>query len=133
MSTKFQLPIRVYIEDTDAGGVVYHSQYLNFFERGRTEMLRAKGFGKNVVVGDTCIFVVHSLSIDYLRPARLDDALIVESGIIKFARTYWIFEQKLFDGEQLLCSAVVKVACINKSSFKPAVIPKIMQESLQQN
>ena len=94
--SEFSIPIRVYIEDTDAGGIVYYVNYLKFMERSRTEFFRALGYHKPAILDEGLLLVVHSAQIDYHRSARLDDELSVTTCIIKLARTYVEFKQQVF-------------------------------------
>lgn len=122
---------RAYIEDTDAGGIVYHGNYLNFMERARTECLRSLGFDKQYIFEQAHIFVVHSLAIDYKKPARLDELLSIEANIMKLKRTSIIFRQNIHRNDELLSIATVKVACIDKQTLKPAAIPVEMFQQLE--
>jgi acyl-CoA thioester hydrolase len=117
--------VRVYYEDTDSGGVVYHSNYLKFMERARTEWLRKLGF-EQTFLKDVLqiIFVVHSMSIDFKRPAKFNDLLTVASELKKVGHGSLIFEQKITIDGQLLVQAQVKLACVSALTFKPTVIPK---------
>ncbi|MFW5432762.1 MAG: tol-pal system-associated acyl-CoA thioesterase [Methylophilaceae bacterium] len=118
-------PIRVYYEDTDSGGVVYHSNYLNFMERARTEWLRELGFEQTYLKDElNVVFVVHSVVIDFKKPAKFNDLLTVNSEITKAGRVSLEFLQKISINSQLLVQAQVKVACVNILSFKPTAIPK---------
>lgn len=130
MSTVFEFPVRVYIEDTDAGGIVYYANYLKFVERSRTELIRSLGYGKTAILEEGLLLVVHSLDARYLAPARLDDELIVTSAIKTIARSYLLFEQQVRRGEQLLCVANTKVACVNPE-MKPTALPSHIRQSLQ--
>lgn len=125
MST-FSWPVRVYWEDTDASGVVYHANYLRWFERARTEWLRARGFDQERLrVEQGVAFTVASLEIRYLRPAHLDDALSVEVAVAEARRASLSFRQALrraADGE-LLSEASVRVGCVDAASFRPRAIP----------
>ncbi|MEE9330604.1 MAG: tol-pal system-associated acyl-CoA thioesterase [Methylophilaceae bacterium] len=117
--------VRVYYEDTDAGGVVYHSQYLNFMERARTEWLRQLGFEQTYLKDDLhIIFVVHSVSIAFKQPARFNDLLDVSSELEKIGHGSLVFLQKITINSQLLVQAQVKLACVNALTFKPSTIPK---------
>lgn len=121
----FHWPVRVYYEDTDSGGVVYHSQYLNFMERARTEWLRALGFEQDLLRSEhKLLFAVHSMQIIYRSPARFNDALLIKSQLVKASGASMQFEQKLFRGEELLCEASVRIACLDAESFRPKSIPK---------
>jgi acyl-CoA thioester hydrolase len=128
----FDWPIRVYYEDTDTGGVVYHSQYLNFMERARTEWLRSLGFEQDVLIEQHhCIFAVHSMQINFKRPARFNDALLVRSQLTSTSGASLSFEQKVFCENELLCQAVVKVACLDSNRFRPMPIPSFILVGLQ--
>ena len=122
---------RAYIEDTDAGGIVYHGNYLNFMERARTESLRALGFDKTFIFDAACIFVVHSLQIDYKKPAKLDELLSIEAHIMQLRRSSIIFRQNIYRDGELLSKAQVKIACISKQEQKPCAIPAPIYTALQ--
>ena len=118
-------PIRIYYEDTDAGGVVYHAQYLNFFERARTEWLRALGFEQDVLIADyQLIFAVRRLNIEYRLPARFNERLEVISTMKRMASASMVFMQTLqrLDGS-VLTEAEVHVACIDSEKLKPRRLP----------
>jgi acyl-CoA thioester hydrolase len=122
---EFHWPVRVYYEDTDSGGVVYHSQYLNFMERARTEWLRALGFEQDLLRSEhSLLFAVHSMQITYRRPARFNDALLIKSQLNKASGASMQFEQKVYRGEELLCEASVRIACLDAESFRPKSIPE---------
>ncbi len=125
--TEFLWPVRVYYEDTDAGGVVYHSHYLNFMERARTEYLRNLGFEQDELATRGVIFAVHRAEVDFIRPARFNDALQVSTVIVEQRRASLTFKQTIGkttpDGETC-CQAMVRVACINQSTFRPQSIPQ---------
>ena len=121
---KFDWPVQVYWEDTDAGGVVYHSQYLNFMERARTEFLRSLGLMQTVLRDDLGIlFVVRDIQIRFKKPAKFDDALNVNTALIKVGRSLVEFEQNIYRGDEHLIAARVDVVCIGATSFKPVSIP----------
>lgn len=119
----FRWPVRVYIEDTDAGGIVYYVNYLKFMERSRTEFLRALGYDKPAVPEQGLLLVVHSAQIDYHRAARLDDQLQVTTGIAALKRTSVSFEQNVWRGNELLCQGLIRVACVTGDTLKPRPIP----------
>lgn len=125
-------PIRVYYEDTDAGGVVYHARYLHFFERARTEWLRDLGFSQQNLLAQSIAFVVKTMKIDYKTPARLDDQLTVATQVqaIKGARI--IFQQRLLKADCCLCEAEVVVASVNLVKMKPISIPEPIKQALTQ-
>lgn len=121
---EFEWPVRVYYEDTDSGGVVYHSNYLNFMERARTEWLRALGFEQDKIRSEyQLLFAVHSMQLTYKRPARFNDALLIRSRLKKAAGASMLFEQNIYRGEELLCEASVRIACLDAESFRPKSIP----------
>jgi len=122
--SEFDWPIRVYYEDTDSGGVVYHSNYLNFMERARTEWLRSLGFEQDeLITQHQCLFAVHSMQLNFRRPARFNDALHVKSQLIKAFGASMTFEQKVYRMDELLCEATVKIACLDSNRFRPRAIP----------
>ena len=105
----FEWPVTVYYEDTDAGGVVYHANYLKFFERARTEMLRSIGLNQQVLLEQHIGFVVRHIDIDFLKGARLDDKLTVNTSVSQLKKASLTFCQELVNPEgQLLCKAIVK-------------------------
>lgn len=124
-------PIRVYYEDTDAGGVVYHANYICFFERARTEFLRQGGFSQQALLAENFAFVVKSLTIDYKLPARLDDLLSVQTTVKAVKKATIIFEQNLFKADTCLCSAEVTVASVDLIKMKPKAIPQTILDALQ--
>jgi tol-pal system-associated acyl-CoA thioesterase len=131
-SNMFVFPVRVYYEDTDAGGVVYHSQYLNFMERARTEWLRGLGFAQAALRQDEqVLFVVHSMQIQFKKPAKLDDDLNVVSQLTEMGRGSFSCRQQIMRDELVLLEAQVKVACVNADSFKPTGIPARIKIALE--
>ncbi|EMC9359971.1 tol-pal system-associated acyl-CoA thioesterase [Proteus mirabilis] len=123
---RFLWPVRVYYEDTDAGGVVYHASYLKYFERARAELLREKGFYQHDLREyDHVAFVVRKLTIDYIAPARLDELLKVESEITTLRGASMTFSQKLINQDGVvLCRADVLVVCVDSLKMKPVGLPK---------
>ena len=120
----FNWPVRVYYEDTDAGGVVYHSNYLNFMERARTEWLRALGFEQPHVKADMgVIIVVHSMQVEFKSPAYFNDLLDIHCKLTKVGRGSIEMEQKTMREHTLLIKAQVKLAFVNADTFKPLGIP----------
>lgn len=118
------LPVRVYYEDTDAAGVVYHSNYLRFCERGRTEMLRAIGIELGrVQADDNLVFVVHKGEIAWRRPARLDDALTVETSLTKMGRASMTLRQIIRRDAEDIVHFNVDVACVDLASSKATPVP----------
>lgn len=123
----FDWPIRVYYEDTDSGGVVYHANYLNFMERARTEWLRDLGFEQDKLITEQqCLFAVHSLQMNFRRPARFNDALLVKTILEKAAAASMNFQQQIFRGDELLCDATVRIACLDANRFRPRSIPSFI-------
>jgi len=127
----FSWPARVYWEDTDGGGVVYYANYLKYLERARTEWLRARGFAQTDLVKDPgIIFVVASLSIDYRRPARLDDALDITCDAEMDGNVCMQFAQAIKRGAEVLVEASVRVACLDAQSFRPKRVPAGIVDSI---
>jgi acyl-CoA thioester hydrolase len=123
----FSWPIRVYWEDTDAGGVVYHASYLRFLERARSEWLRAIGFGQNALrERHGVFFVVRAMRLEFLRAARLDDDLTVGVGLVERWRASLTMRQAIRRGEEVLLEAEVKVACVAAEDFRPRAIPEAL-------
>jgi len=123
----FQWQVRVYYEDTDSGGVVYYANYLRFMERARTEWLRALGFEQDRLIREEGIlFAVRSANIEYLRPARFNDLLSVSLEVVRRGRASLTFNQgvsRCTDAQVPLCSAQVKIACLDAASLRPHPIP----------
>ena len=133
LSAGFSWPVRVYWEDTDAGGVVYYANYLKFLERARTEWLRALGVEQTELAErDGVLFVVRRVEADYLKPARFNDALTVVCRLAELGRASLAMDQGLRRGEDLLLSARVQVACVSAGQFKPARIPAHVLERFAQ-
>jgi acyl-CoA thioester hydrolase len=127
---QYRAHYRVYYEDTDAGGVMYHASYLRFAERARTELLRHLGYNqRHLTKTDGIFFVVRAIEAEYLKPAFLDDMLHVESCVGKMSRTSMVMEQDFFRGEELICKVKVVIICVS-SKMKPTAIPKNLQEKL---
>lgn len=127
----FQWPVRVYYEDTDAGGVVYHARYLAFYERARTEMLRQYNYDQQKLLSEHVAFVVRRMTIEYHIPARLDDLLVVETELTDIRRVSLTFAQRILDQNgKLLSSADVLIACINPHQAKPIALPKSIVSEL---
>ncbi|MDC9593933.1 tol-pal system-associated acyl-CoA thioesterase [Xenorhabdus sp. IM139775] len=129
----FRWPIRVYYEDTDASGVVYHARYLLFYERARTEMLREKGFHQQPMLDEQVGFVVSRMAIDYQKPAKLDDELIVESEITNIRGASLTFIQRIVDCNGVVInSAECLVVYVNSSQMKPIALPKSIVAEFKQ-
>jgi len=127
----FSWPTRVYWEDTDAGGVVYHAQYLAFLERARTEWLRAQGYGQELLRRDhDLVFAVRAMRLEFLLPARLDDALAVSAGLRECRRASVVFHQTITRGSERLLEAEVRVAALGAGDFRPRGIPDVLRQAL---
>lgn len=131
MKEVFGIPVRVYIEDTDAGGIVYYVNYLKYMERARTELLRSLGYDKPAMPEQGLLLVVHSAGIQYRRSAILDDALRATAAIGKLGRAAVTFEQKIWRGNELICEGVVKVACVADDSRRPCALPEPIYSALK--
>jgi acyl-CoA thioester hydrolase len=132
MNVPFTHPVRVYWEDTDAGGVVYHAQYLAFLERARTEWMRAHGYGQETLRRDhDLVFAVRAMTIDFRLPARLDDALQVSAVLRECRGASLVIAQTIErDGVRLL-EAEVRIASLGAAGFKPRPIPEPLRSQLQ--
>lgn len=127
----FHWPVRVYWEDTDAGGVVYYANYLKFMERARSEWLRAFGFEQDVLRDEAgVVFVVRRVEIDYLSPARFNDALDVSVGLHEAGRASLVVRQELMRGVTRLAEAVITLACVDAMNFKPVKMPATLLQAL---
>ena len=116
--------MRVYYEDTDAGGVVYHSNYLTFMERARTEWLRALGFEQNNIRDEwQVLIVIHSMQIAFKKPAKFNDLLIIQSHLTALGSSSWHCTQRILRDNEVLIEAQVKAAFVNSHNFKPTRIP----------
>ena len=130
--TAFHWPARVYWEDTDAGGVVYHAQYLAFMERARSEWIRARGWGQDLLrKRDDLVFVVRSMEIDFRAPARLDDQLQVSVRLLECRGASLEFGQRIERDVALLVEARVRIAALRASDFRPRPIPDTMLTELK--
>jgi acyl-CoA thioester hydrolase len=128
----FDWPVRVYYEDTDSGGVVYHANYLKFMERARTEWLRQLGFEQDQLRNEqNVLFAVHSMQLNFRRPARFNDQLLVRSTLLQASGASMKFEQQVLRDATSLCEATVKVACLNAESFQPCPLPNSILTEMQ--
>lgn len=127
---EFSLPLRVYIEDTDAGGIVYYVNYLKFMERARTEMMRSLGFAKAEIFNEDVMFVVKDMAVDYRLPAQLDDELLVTAVLVSHGAARLDFVQQVKRQGQVLVDAKVTVACVSAQSLKPKRLPKSMAAAM---
>ncbi len=131
MGTVFEHPIRVYWEDTDAGGIVFYANYLKFFERARTEWLRALGVGQHALRESTGgMFVVSETAVKYHRPAKLDDQLRVTATLAEGGRASLVIAQQAWLGDTLLCEGTIRIGWVDAISMKPARIPSSVLERL---
>jgi len=138
--TAFRWPVRVYWEDTDAGGIVFYANYLKFMERARTEWLRKAGIAQSQLKEQSgCMFVVSATNVQYHRPARLDDQLIITAAMEQTGRASISIAQEVFlasgagsaDAPQLLCSGQIRLGWVHAESFKPMRIPSSILEVLK--
>ena len=127
----FEHPIRVYWEDTDAGGIVFYANYLKFFERARTEWLRALGIGQHALREETGgMFVVSETAVKYHRPAKLDDQLRVTATLAEGGRASLVIAQQAWLDETLLCEGTIRIGWVDATAMKPARIPSSVLERL---
>ncbi|MGB5447004.1 MAG: tol-pal system-associated acyl-CoA thioesterase [Psychromonas sp.] len=118
------LAIRIYYEDTDAGGVVYYANYLKFFERGRTEFLREFNIEQDILLENNIAFVVRKVNIDYIKSARFNELISVKTTITNRRKASLSFKQEIFhENGELLCQADTLIACVNLQKMKPTAIP----------
>jgi len=130
LKSNFSLPVRVYFQDTDAGGVVYHANYVNFLERARTEWLReCYGYSNTGLMREFgIVFVVRSLKLDYLKPALLDDLLAVSVQLKDVGRSRVALCQNVLRDEDLLVEAEIHLVCVTTDNFKPVSVPEVLRE-----
>jgi acyl-CoA thioester hydrolase len=130
----FLWPVRIYYEDTDSGGVVYYANYLRFMERARTEWLRSLGFEQDALIRDAAIiFAVRSVEVDYLRPARFNDALTVSAEVADSGGASITFRQEVRRGDEVLCRGKVKIASLDAQTLRPKPAPAEILAALGQN
>ena len=128
-SKKFIWPVRVYYEDTDAGGVVFYANYLKFFERARTEMLRAMGYEQDQLIAkEGIIFVVRSVQVDYLNSARFNELIQVSAEVVQAKKASVTFEQFITRGDDVLTKSIIRCACLDAQTMRPKVIPDYLIE-----
>jgi acyl-CoA thioester hydrolase len=127
-----KIPVRVYYQDTDAGGVVFHAQYLAFMERARSELLNANGIDlARFVERHGVLFVVHEIHVKFLLPARVNDMLSVSAEVVKMGRASFVFRQKVERGAELLVEADVSLALVDRNRMKPARMPAELEQALR--
>jgi acyl-CoA thioester hydrolase len=125
----FSFPVRVYFQDTDAGGVVYHANYVNFMERARTEWLRTFGYSNAGMMKELgLVFVVRSVKLEYLKPALLDDLLSVTARIKEIGRSRVTLLQTVLRGDELLTEGEVHLVCVTADGFKPVSVPAVLRD-----
>ena len=128
----FSHPIRVYWEDTDAGGVVYHAQYLAFLERARSEWLRSLGQDQELLRREhDLVFAVRAMQVDFRAPARLDDALHATVALRECRNASLVFAQDVRRGDTLLLSATARIAVLAASTFRPRPLPDALYDTLK--
>jgi len=128
----YSFPVRVYFENTDAGGVVYHAEYLKFLERARTEWLRHLGFDHQALARNhRTQFVVTSMAIDFLKAARLDDTVSVSVRLESLGKVRSVFAQEVRREDDVLVKAQVTVACVAAETFKPCEIPEALRRKME--
>ena len=125
----FSLPVRVYFQDTDAGGVVYHASYVNFMERARTEWMRSFGFTNAGLMKELgVVFVVRSLKLDYLKPAVLDDLITVSTQLKDIGRSRVTLHQVMMRGDDILVDGEIHLVSVALDTFKPVSVPDELRE-----
>jgi acyl-CoA thioester hydrolase len=130
MSTVFRTEVRVYYEDTDAASIVYYANYLRFIERGRTEFLRSLGHDQHRLMQEGVAFAVRSASVEFLKPAKLDDLLTIETAVSSLGRAQVSFVQRIRRDHELLLDAKIRVACIDPAAVRPIRMPRALHEQL---
>jgi acyl-CoA thioester hydrolase len=134
MHDNHQWPIRIYYEDTDMQGIVYYANYLKYLERARTEFLRSNGFEQDVLISEQNVaFAVRAVQMDYLKPAKFNDNLLVLTQIATLKRASLVFQQVIVradNNREIINKAVIKVACLDAQSMKVKAIPQQMIEQL---
>lgn len=132
-SPDFEITLRIYWEDTDAGGVVFYANYLKFFERARTEWLRALGQSQEQLrLSESAMFVVSDTSMRYRRPARLDDLLRVTVKLAEVRRASMTLAQQAWRGDELLTEGTIRIVCVDAGTFQPRSIPTAITAALPQ-
>lgn len=132
METVFAHPVRIYYQDTDTGGVVYHASYLNFMERARYEWLRELGFTVDTMIrSHQMIFLIRSLSIEYFKPAVLDDLLGVTVKVMEVGRSRITLQQQILREQSTLASATVHAVCVGAETLKPISIPAPLRQKIE--
>ncbi|MDB2682685.1 tol-pal system-associated acyl-CoA thioesterase [Alphaproteobacteria bacterium] len=126
------IPIRIYYEDTDAGGVVYHARYINFAERARAEMLRDMGFQSSDIAKQLGMhFVVANLEINYMKPAFLDDLLSLKTSVLEIKNSSFILKHEFFRGDESIANINVTLVCVSVDGIKPVRMPEELRKAFQ--
>jgi tol-pal system-associated acyl-CoA thioesterase len=129
---EFSFGLRVYIEDTDAGGIVYYVNYLKYMERARTEFMRTLGYGKDYIFNHDLMFVVRDVAVTYLQPAQLDDELVATATIVRQRGAGIVFHQSVRRGDEVLAQGDLTIACVDRNGLKPRRLPAHMVASLRE-
>mgnify|MGYP003633798184 FL=1 len=131
ISEGYRLQLRVYMEDTDAGGIVYYVNYLKFMERARSEWLRQLGLNQQTLLDEGTQLVVYRLACHYAKPACLDDMLEISTHVTDIGRCRMTFEQQVWRNEELLCSATVEIACLSVEHMRPKAWPESLNSLIR--
>ncbi len=132
MKSPFRIPVRVYFQDTDAGGVVFHAQYLAFMERARSELLNAAGIDLARLLGKhRVLFLVYQIVVKYHQPAHLNELLSVSAEVVKMGRASLVFRQRVERGGELLVEADITLALVDRDRMKPARMPQELEQALK--
>ncbi len=133
-SPDFRWPVRVYWEDTDAGGIVFYANYLKYFERARTEWLRSLGHGQEAMrANDGVMFIVTDTTMRYRRPARLDDMLDVTVRVQHAGRAQLTVAQQAWRGAELIAEGTIRIGCVDAGTYRPQRIPTSITRSIPQS
>jgi len=130
-TAEFSMSLRVYIEDTDAGGIVFYVNYLKFMERARTELMRSLGFGKQFIFNRDLMFVVQDVSLKYLQAAYLDEELRVTANVKDYGAAYVLLEQSVMRDDAILVHGDIKIVCVDKQSMKPRRMPREIIDAMR--
>lgn len=130
-AVEFALPVRIYYQHTDAGGIVYHARYLDFMEAARTELLQSLGFDlARLAEREGVLFIVHRAALEYRRPARLNDALTVTARAERIGRARVVFRQSVARGGECLVDGEIQLACVDPATFRPVPVPDAVRVRL---
>jgi acyl-CoA thioester hydrolase len=132
LKSPFRIPVRVYFQDTDAGGVVFHAQYLAFMERARSELLNAAGIDLARLLGKhRALFLVYQIVVKYHQPARLNELLSVSAEVVKMGHASLVFRQRVERSGELLVEADITLALVDRDRMKPARMPQELEQALK--